>query len=250
MDVHLPLSATIKVVKMEHKKKKITMGFALLLCAMVALVGVGYALAYQGSATTPTGDTGSDIITVDLTKSGFTGTLFTVDTVNDTTNNAGVTLSSLRYDGTNLVPASGESLPVMSSLHFKYSGGAFTLVDSYDVGDPTYSCAKVGSVTATIYEETVSASSKVNLAISGAQAPDVNQYGLSFVYVYNNAVYDPYNAGADATISNLDIHTGSVSVTLDAYVVYSDIVPRANISDIDVFTLSESTLTFTATPVA
>lgn len=84
MDIHLPLSATIKVVKMEHKKKKITMGFALLVCAMVALVGVGYALAYQGSANTNIDDATGELVTVAIAKTGFTeGEIYTVDTSNN-----------------------------------------------------------------------------------------------------------------------------------------------------------------------
>ncbi len=229
MAVNVLLSATKKVVKMEHKKTKITMGFALLVCAVVALAGVSYALMGQAVINNQKAD--SDLIVVDLDKyNGFIEGTYTVDTLNNGTT---VTLSNIQKNG-------GSAGSLYTDKYFQYSAGAFTLVTGESQG---YSAVEAGSVEVTITEKTVSTGSKVDLTITGTQSAVVNQYGISFVWVYDGQVFDPSTG-----ISNLDIHTGSVSVTLKAYVVYSNSVPHENIGSIGVFNLASANISFSASP--
>ena len=153
-----------------------------------------------------------------------------MDTLNNGTT---VTLSNIQKNG-------GSAGSLYTDKYFQYSAGAFSLVTGESQG---YSAVEAGSVTATITEKTVSAGSKVNLTISGTQSAVVNQYGISFVWVYNGQVFDPASG-----ISNLDISSGTVSVTLKAYVVYSDSVPYASIGSIGVFNLASADISFSASP--
>ena len=233
MDVHLPLSATIKVVNMEHKKKKITMGFALLLCAMVALVGVGYALAYQGSAIITTNETDSETITVALDDySGFLDGTFTLNSVNDGTN---VELNTLKKGTTDV---SGQ---LYTAKKFHYNAGAFALnTTDWGVSETHYSAYEVGSVTATIRQITSATATNVALSMTGGPASAVNQYGFSLVYVIGDDVY--------ATVSDVSVTltSGSASVTVTAYLVYSETVPTGSIASISAYTMTAGNITITA----
>ena len=232
MDVHLPLSATIKVVKMEHKKKKITMGFALLLCAMVALVGVGYALAYQGSATINTNDTDSETITVALNNySGFLAGTYTLDTSN---NGTVVSLSDLEKDE---VDVSGN---LYTTKKFHYSDGFTLNTTDWGVSETHYSAYAVGSVTATIRQTAGATATHVALSMTGGPESAVNQYGFSLVYVIGDTVY--------STISDepVALSEGTATVTITAYLVYSETVPIGSIASISAYTMTAGNITITA----
>lgn len=211
-----------------QKKTHAKFGVTLLVASMLALVGVGFALAYSGSATNTNNETSGELITVGL--SSYTQFLdgdYTVDTVNNGTN---ITLSNLEKDGSAATP--------YTEKYFKFETGAFSVVNA----DSGYSASKVGTITVTLTQTDDAKATDVDLAITGAPAASVNQYGLSLVYVYDGAVYDP----ADG-IENIDMSTGSASLTIDAYVVYSNTVPTASIASVSGFSLSAPTITFTAT---
>lgn len=241
MDVHLPLSATIKVVNMEHKKKKITMGFALLVCAMVALVGVGYALAYQGSATNPVSPASGETITVSV--DGNTGifaspavgaSVYTLNTVNDGTN---FTLSTLMKDRA-VAPG---SLYTDKKFHYDADADAFDL-DTTDWGasETHYSAYEVGAITVIVRQTEGAVDTAVTLTLTGLPSEDINQYGFSLVCVKDGAVYD-------YTAINLDMSTNNKqSVTLKAYLVWSETVPVANYDDISAFSIASATVDITA----
>ena len=232
MDVHLPLSATIKVVKMEHKKKKITMGFALLLCAMVALVGVGYALAYQGSATTPADNTQSEFIKVGIgSKTGIFDAdaeslatkIYTVDTANNGTN---IAVSNLKVGD--------DPAGLYTDKYFAYSGG-FTL--SADV-EGSYRSSVAGSIPMTVTLSAGATTNTFSMAVANLTAPVVNENGLSLVYTYKigtgaETVFDP------ASPTAITLTAGSpVDVLVKAYVVYKTSVPVGSISGILPFSVA------------
>lgn len=241
MDVHLPLSATIKVVNMEHKKKKITMGFALLVCAMVALVGVGYALAYQGSATVTTDNGGAETIVVAIADDNgyqhrISGT-YTVNTLNDGTD----------IDLSNLLKNGGSAGSEYTTKYFKYNpavvtpspaDACFTLVDS----DQGYTAYEVASIPVTVKQTTGATATNVTLTMGGGADAVINQYGLSFVWVIGDTVLN----SIDGHVENLDMSTGQADVVLKAFVIYSDSVPVALYGSISAFTLASGSITFTA----
>lgn len=242
MDVHLPLSATIKVVKMEHKKKKITMGFALLLCAMVALVGVGYALAYQGSANTNIDDATGELVTVGIAKTGFTdGEIYTVDTSNNGTN---VTVSNLKKTGETATP--------YNEGHFTYSAGEFTWATGAPAVSPAsgvYYASKVGQITLTINQTEGATATVCSLsATSSVAMPSYNENGLSLVYTYKvgNGTETVFTPGTSSTVIDDALNlTNEVTVLVTAYVVYHSYVASGSIATIVPFTLPNATLTFT-----
>ena len=217
-----------------EKKKKITMGSTLLVVAMISLVGVGFALTLSGSATTTNNQASSEYILVELDNynGGFLSGTYTVDTSNNGTN---VSLTTLR-NGDSVIAAGN----IVNDM-FAYSGG-FTITDT----SSGYSAYKVGSVEATITTPASGSSvDAVDVAISGTPTSVVNQYGLSLVYVKDGAIFNPASG-----ISDLDVQSGSGTFTIDAYLVFSESVPIANIGSINAFTLANSTITFTATPAA
>lgn len=210
-----------------QKKTHAKFGVTLLVASMLALVGVGFALAYTGSATNTDNDTSSELITVGLSSySEFLTGDYTVDTVN---NGTAITLSGLEKDGS--------AATLYTAKYFKYQDGAFTVVNA----DNGYSAALVGTITVTITQPTTATATDVDLTISGAPAASVRQYGMSLVYVMDDTVFDP-----SAGIQDIDMSSGSASYTINAYVVYSNSVPTASIASIGVFSLSSPTITFTA----
>lgn len=223
------------MVKMEHKKKKITMGFALLVCAMVALVGVGYALAYQGSAIINTNDTDSETITVALDDySGFLEGTFTLNSVND---GKDVELNTLKKGTTDV----SSQLYTEKKFHYNAGESKFVLnTTAWGEGETHYSAYVVGSVTATIRQTTGASATTVTMSVSGGPASAVNQYGFSLVYVVNDTAY--------ATVSDLSVvlSEGSASVTVTAYLVYSETVPTGSIASISAYTMTAGNITITA----
>lgn len=245
MDVHLPLSATIKVVNMEHKKKKITMGFALLLCAMVALVGVGYALAYQGSAIIDNDDTNSETITVALGDGEYVNFLEGQYTLNTSNNGTTVTLNGLKNGNTVI---NDNELYTAKKFHYDADEVSKFVLNTTDWADEThYSAYEVGSVTATIKQTAGATATNVVLGMTGGPASAVNQYGFSLVYVIGDDVY--------ATVSNVPVtlNNGEASVTITAYLVYSETVPTGSIESISAYTMTAGNIEITAsasTPVS
>lgn len=215
---------------MEHKKRKgAYASFVFLALAMVSLIGVGFAaLNYTGSATNTDNEATSEMITVTLDDyNGFISGAYTVNTVNNGTD---ISVSSLKKDGT--------SMTSYTSKYFKYSEGAFTLADS----DNGYSAAEIGSVTVTVSQTEDATATNVDLAISGCPTAVTNQYGISLVYVCDNAVFTPASG-----VQDLDMTSGPVSVTIKAYAVYNNSIPLANAGNVSAFTISDSDITFTAT---
>ena len=234
MDVHLPLSATIKVVNMEHKKKKITMGFALLVCAMVALVGVGYALAYQGSAIIDNDATNSETITVALGDGEYDANFLEGQyTLNTSNNGTTVTLNGLKKGDTVI-----NNNQLFTDKKFHYSGGFTLSNDDWAQNEVHYSAYEVGHVTATIKQTADATATHVTLGMTGGPASAVNQYGFSLVYVTSlgDTVYQ--------TISNVPVTLteGTASVTITAYLVYSETVPTENIASISAYTMTAGTI--------
>lgn len=218
-----------KGVTMEHKKKYGFSGFALLTIAIISLVGVGFAVAYQGSAVNTDNEMSGGAVTVGLSSySKFLAGEYSVKTSNDGTD---VTLSDLQKDGEATSPA---------SVFFKYEGGKFSVADAESGKD--YAAVEAATITVTITKTDGVDATSVNLAIANAQASSEHQYGISFVYVYNNEVFNPANG-----IQNIDLTSGSASLVLKAYVIYSKSVPTANIGDITGFALANADVTFTAT---
>lgn len=243
MDVHLPLSATIKVVNMEHKKKKITMGFALLVCAMVALVGVGYALAYQGSANTNIDDATGELVTVGIAKTGFIdGEIYTVDTSNNGTN---VTVSNLKKTGETATPYSAGHFTYSDSDGFTWATGAPADAPASGV----YYASQVGQITLTINQTEGATATVCSLsATSSVAMPSPNENGLSLVYTYKvgNGTETVFTPGTSSTVINgaLDL-SDKVTVLVTAYVVYHSYVASDDIATILPFTLPNVKLTFT-----
>lgn len=216
--------------KMKHKK--LSMSVALLVVAMFSLVGVGFAIAYTGAAQTHIDDESGEAITVGIAKDGFTdGAIYTVNTLNNGTT---VALSDLKKDGT-AASASGK--------YFQYSAGAFSLANA----DQGYGSTVAGTVTLTVTQTTGATANNYAMAISGTQAPVINQYGLSLVWTYKigdaaETVFTPSGG-----IPGIDPSSGAVTVVVNAYVVYSASVPVANIGSIQAFTLADGDMTFTVT---
>lgn len=214
---------------MENKKRKAAIPFALLVVAMVFIAGDVVALAYSGSAQTHIDDSSSELITLGISKEGFTdGAVYTVDTVNDGTN---VALSSLKANG---------SAATLSDKHFAYSGG-FSLSDS----DSGYKSAVAGTISLTVTQSEGATAQNYTMSVSGAQSPAVNQYGLSFIWTYKigtgtETVFNPSDG-----IAGIDPSSGPVAVIVNAYVVYSESVPVADIGSIGAFTLTDANVTFT-----
>lgn len=215
MDVHLLLSATIKVVKMEHKKKKITMGFALLLCAMVALVGVGYALAYQGSATTPVDPTSDEFIKVGITEktgifNGHTPAESQIYTVNTLNNGSTITVDSLKVGNNTATLVTGK--------YFVYSS-AFSIANAKD----GYESSVAGSISLSVLLSSGATTSgqAFEMAITNLNAGVLHPNGVSLLYTYkigtdgNETILDLNN------LPTVTLEAGTpVDVTFTAYVVY------------------------------
>lgn len=217
----------IKGVKMEHKKKYGFSGFALLTIAIVSLVGVGFAVAYEGSAVNKNNEMSGEAVTVGLSSySNFLAGEYSVNTSNNGTN---VTLSDLKKDG-------GETSP--ASIFFKYENSAFSVADA----DSGYVAVEAATITVNLKQTDGAKATDIDLAITGAQASEVNQYGISFVYVYNNEVFNP----ADG-IQNIALSNGTASLVLKAYVLYSQVVDTNEIGNIKGFALESRDITFTAT---
>lgn len=212
---------------MDHKKTFGFSGFALLTIAIVSLIGVGFAVAYSGSAVNTDNEMSGEAVTVELSSySDFLSGQYTINTSNNGTT---VSLSGLQKDG---------AATSLSSLFFKYEGGEFSVADS----DQGYAAVEAATITVTINQTDGANADAINLAITGAQASVTNQYGLSFVYVYDGEVFDPTDG-----IQNVALTSGSASLVLKAYVLYSKSVPIANIGDITGFALTNADVTFTAT---
>lgn len=244
MAVNILLSATIKVVKMEHKKRKITMGFALLVCAMVALVGVGYALAYQGSATTPIDDTQGELITVGFnsaptgifSESAPATSTFTVNTLNNGTN---VTVNTLKENGS----AKSE----YNEGHFTYSENAFTWVTGVPVANG-YASAVAGAVSLSI-KQSADASTDTDyfrMTVTGLNAEQKHEFGMSLIYTYKIGDGDE-TVMSGTTVPGLVLTPNTaVNVVITAYVVYNTLVAVEHIGDITPLTLADgSSVTFT-----
>ena len=223
---------------MQNKKRKTSVGFALLVVAMISLVGVGFALQYSGSATINNQSATGEAVTVDLDKySGFIAGAYTVNTSNDGTT---ISLTNLAKNGTTVDP-------LYTAKVFKYESSNFTLVDSYGGSDRHYGAAEVGSIQVTIRQTAnATTSTPVVLSITGNQAPVVNADGLSFVYVIDNTVIDPATP-INVTLTGESGTAKTASVTLKAYVVYSESVDHVNINSITAFNLANSNIVFTAT---
>lgn len=218
----------IKGVKMEHKKKYGFSGFALLTIAIVSLVGVGFAVAYSGSAVNTDNEMSGEAVTVGLSSySNFLAGQYSVNTSNNGTN---VTLSGLAKDGTPLSDG---------SVYFKYENGAFSVVAD---ADPGYGAVEAATITVTLTQTVNATATDIDLTITGAQASVMNQYGISFVYVYDGQVFDPSTG-----IQNVTLTSGTASLVLKAYVIYSKVVPTTSISSITGFALANADVTFTAT---
>ena len=217
---------------MEHKKKYGFSGFALLTIAIVSLVGVGFAVAYQGSAVNTDNEMSGEAVTVKL--SSYQNFLAGQYSVNTSNNGTDVTLSGLAKDG-------GAPL-TPGDVYFKYEVsegvGKFSVADV----DSGYVAVEAATITVTLNQTDGAKATDVDLAIADAQASVVNQYGISFVYVYNNQVFNPANG-----IQNIDLSSGVASLVLKAYVLYSKVVPIDNIGDIKGFALANADVTFTAT---
>ena len=210
---------------MQNKKFKGVGSFALLALAMVSLVGVGFAVAYTGSASITDNSADGQTVTVDLTTyNGFIAGSYAVSSVNDGT---AITLSDLQKD---------DADAVLDDMEFAWDGSKFVLAGE---GVDDYDCSIVGEVTVTVRQVGASAA-VIPLTIEGAQDAQENQYGLSFLYVYNGQIFDPAD-GLDVEMTD-----GVGTATVTAYVVYSKSVPYDNIEDIAGFTLANSTITFTA----
>lgn len=211
----------------KKSSKKLSASFTLMVVAMLSLVGVGFAVGYSGSATVTDNQADSQTVTVDLDKfSGFVSGSYTVNTVNDGT---AITLNTLKK---------GDSAATLDSLEFAWDSteSKFTVTDA----DAGYDCSKIGEITVSV-KQLGAADPTIALTIDGAQASIVHQYGLSFLYVYDGEVFDPTD-GISVAMTN-----GEGSAVVSAYVLYSKSVPYANLGDIDVFTLSDATITFIAT---
>lgn len=209
-----------------QKKTHAKFGATLLVAAMLSLVGVGFALTYSGSAQNTDNETSGELITVGLSSySGFLDGIYTVATANNGTD---ITLSGLEKDG---------AAATMADVHFAYDAGAFTVADAAS----GYTASEIGTVTVTLTQPTTATATDVELAISGAPAAVINQYGLSLVYVMDGEVIDP------ADVLDITMSGGSATVTVSAYVVYSDTVPVGSIAAISVFNIPETVITFTAT---
>lgn len=220
---------------MKHKTTKISMGVTLLVCAMVSLVGVAFAIAYQGSATNQGNDADSETISVELSSySGFLAGTYTVNTSND---GADVTLSDLKKGDVDV------SSSLYTAKKFHYNAGAFALnTTAYGGSETHYSAYQIGTVDVTIRQTSGATATNVTLSISGAYEPAPNQYGFSLVYVM-----DDTNVVSPSDDVAVTLESGSKVVNLKAYVVYSETVPVASIGSISAFTMaSPITLTFTA----
>lgn len=228
---------------MKHKATKISLGFTLLVCAMVSLVGVAFAVAYQGSASTPVDNTSSEFITVafDGDKEGIFATttpigtkIYTVDTKNDGTN---VTLSNLKV---------GDSVATLyTDKYFVYSGGNFTL--SADEG--AYKSSIAGKVPLEVTLSADATATTFSMSIFNLNAPITNENGMSLVYTYKigtgaETVFNPSSPPA------ISLTAGTpVDVVFSAYVVYKTSVPVANMSGILPFSVdgnAEVSFTFSA----
>lgn len=216
-----------KGVKMEHKKKYGFSGFALLTIAIISLVGVGFAVAYQGSAVNTDNEMSGEAITVEL--SSYSSFLAGQYSVNSSNNGTNVTLSDLQKDG---------AATSLASIFFKYEGGEFSVADS----DQGYAAVEAGTITVSLKQTDGAVANDVDLTIVGAQDAVANQYGISFVYVYDGEVFDP----ADG-IQNVTLTSGAASLVLKAYVIYSKSVPTTSIGEIKGFALEDADITFTAT---
>lgn len=225
----------IKGVKMEHKKTFGFSGFALLTIAIVSLIGVGFAVAYTGSAVNKDNEMSGEVITVELLKgddgfySNFLAGKYSVNTLNNGTGS--ITLSGLAKDGNTLSDG---------SVYFKYEDvddGKFSVADE----DSGYGAVEAATITVKLTQTGDAKATDVNLAIIGAQASVVNQYGISFVYVCDGKVFNPANG-----IQNITLNNGSASLDLKAYVIYSKSVPTTSIGDIKGFALENENITFTA----
>lgn len=217
-----------------NKKKKLSMTSALLVVAMISLVGVGFALQYTGSAVTHIDDETSEFITVGIAKTGFTdGAIYTVNTRNDGTN---VALSDLK--------ANGSATTAYTTGHFTYADSNFTWVTGSPVANG-YASAVAGTVTLTLTQTSGATADNYTMTIEGAQAPVIHQYGLSFVWTYKVGTGTETVFNPATSVPSVDLSSGAVTVVITAYVVYSTQVGVANIGSITNFTLAENDVTFT-----
>lgn len=225
---------------MKHKTTKISMGVTLLVCAMLSLAGVAFAIAYQGSATTPIDDTSGELVTVGITeKTGIFGvtsstSVFTVNTSNDGTN---VTVDALKKNGT--------TLPSYEAGHFTYSD-AFTWVTGAPV-EHGYASAVAGSVSlsATQSADENTTTDYFRMTIVGLNATQTHPYGMSLIYTYK--IGTGTETVMDGTTFSLALTPGTpVSVVVTAYVVYNTYVAVGNIGQITPLALADgSTVSFT-----
>ncbi len=212
------------------EKSRMIIGAVAIVAIGMVFAGVGYAvIEYTGTATNTDNTSSSEFITTELTSySGFLSGIYTVDTENNGTN---VTLSNLSKDGGAVSLYTGKS--------FAYSAGAFSVID-YSA-EAAYAAYEVGSVTVTMRQPTDATATHVSLAVSGAEAAVINQYGLSLVYVSDDTVVNPNGS------RTITMNAGVGTFTLKAYVVYSKSVPLANIASIGAFNLDSADLEFEAT---
>lgn len=219
-----------------NRKKKLSMTSALLVVAMISLVGVGFALSYSGSAVTNIPNESSEYVTVDYTKTGFDSAVYTVNTSNNGTN---VTLNTLTKWVGNVSTAQSDA-----STKFNYVSGespAFEIT----TGETIYHSAVAGSVSLSIAKSDGATADTFSLSITGAQAPLTHQYGLSLVWTYKIGTGTEMILVPASGISTLDLSSGPVTVLIQAYVVYSGTVNHDNIGDISPFTLTGGDVTFT-----
>lgn len=229
---------------MKHKTTKISMGVTLLVCAMVSLVGVAFAIAYQGSATTPIDDTQGELVTVGFnsaptgifSESSAPATTFTVNTLNDGTN---VTVNTLKKNG------SAES--EYDAGHFTYSDSAFTWVTGAPVANG-YASAVAGAVSLSV-KQSADASTTTDyfrMTVTGLNTEQKHEFGMSLIYTYKIGD-ETETVMSGTTIPGLVLTPNSaVTVVITAYVVYNTHVAVEHIGDIIPLTLADgSSVTFT-----
>lgn len=245
-NIHLTENRSAKKVKkMEsnNRKKKLSMTSALLVVAMISLVGVGFALEYTGTATTTTPSESGEYITVNVVKTDYNAGIYTVNTAN----RAGtVTLSGLKY-WESKIDATADNVSEVSDKHFTYSGGAFTLVSGAPV-EHGYASALIGTLSVNLAKPADAQSNKVTLVTSGAQVGSANEFGLSLVYTRTVGGGDEtVIADPNGTLSNVDMAGTTLSVVIKAYVVYSTEVDVGAIGSISAFALTNTDVSFSAT---
>ena len=219
---------------MNKKHKAISMGSTLLVVAMLSLVGVGFAITYTGSATVNTAPNSAEYVTVSATSTLAEG-IYTVNTVN---NGSSFSLSDLKFWD---VDDNVSTPTLVSSKHFEYEAGAFSLVNSAPVANG-YESAVAGTVTISIDKPVDSSTNTVNLTVSGMNAPVINQYGLSMVYTYTIDGVEEVCAPNTTKAIPMDA-VATKSVVLTAYVVYSSV---AN-GPVSAFSMAGANVSVTAT---